>query len=183
MLNQRINLAFDLSICGVDELPVRLKRFNPTHLISISDPVDEPLDFPSGIEVLRLAFWDIHRFSSVVSQMVPFEERHHYPTPDHAESILEFGRDIPGSAKLLIHCTAGISRSTAAAMLVICQMHPGHEQSAFQLVKSLRPQADPNRLLIKFGDRLLKAKGRMLAALDADYPPKSARHQQFLNLA
>jgi len=177
MSKQVIDLAFGLSICGVDELPVRIKRFKPTHLISVSDPVDTPLHFPSAIEVLRLAFWDVHSLSGLVSQMVSHEERHHYPVPDHAESILAFGRNIPASGRLLIHCWAGVSRSTAAAMLVICQQHPGHEQSAFKLVKALRPQADPNRLLVKYGDRLLKAKGRMLAALDADDPPESTGHQ------
>jgi len=182
MSKQVIDLSFGLSICGVDELPVRIKRFKPTHLISVSDPVDEPLRFPSAVEVLRLAFWDIQSFSGLVRHMVSSEERHHYPSADHAESILAFGRNIPASAKLLIHCWAGVSRSTAAAMLVICQRHPGHEQSAFRLVKALRPQADPNRLLVKHGDRLLKARGRMLAALDADYPPKSNRHQQVFDL-
>jgi len=182
MSEQRNNLPLDLSICGVDELQGRLKRFKPTHVISISDPVDRPLDFPSAIDVLRLAFWDIQNLSGFVSQMVSYEERDHYPIADHAEAILGFGRNIPKSGKLLIHCWAGVSRSTAAAMLVICQRNPGHEQSAFRLVKSLRPQAAPNRLIVKHGDRLLKAGGRMLAALDAANPPQSSRHEQFLDL-
>ena len=48
------------------------------------------------------------------------------PARHHVEELLAFGRDALGSARahLLVHCHAGISRSTAALALVLCQAWP-----------------------------------------------------------
>lgn len=159
-------LPFSLAICGLAELPTKLERFIPSHVISITDLNDEPLDFPAPITVLRLAFFDIHAQTGMVGKMLSARDRGEYPCIGHAEIILEFGRQIPKGARLLIHCWAGVSRSTAAAYLLLCQHMHGDECSAFELLKTIRPSAQPNRLIVKFGDRLLGAERRMLRCVD-----------------
>jgi len=160
------SLPFSLAICGIDELPQRLVRFNPSHIISISDPdpCDWPMEFDPAISVLRLAFWDTHSLTGMVGQMLSRQDRADYPNLDHVRAILGFGREIPKGGKLLIHCWAGISRSTASAIMIICQHRSGDEHRAFQLVKTLRPQAQPNRMLLGIADRILGTK--MLLCLD-----------------
>lgn len=158
-------LPFSLAICGVSELPKAVERQRPTHVISITDPADEPLDFPEAVAVLRLAFWDVHVIDGMVARKLSPHDSDAYPSAVHALAILDFGRQVPARGRLLIHCGAGISRSTAAAFILAAQAKPGDEWGAFQLIKVLRPQAQPNPLLVRFADKLLGAEGRMAACL------------------
>lgn len=160
-------LPFELTICGLDELDDELESFRPSHIVSILDPDedrDDPLIFPQEIKVLSLRFFDLHATTGAVGTMLSAQDRAEFPSIDHAHDIIEFGRDIPAGAKVLIHCWAGISRSTAAAFLLACLHLPTDE--AMNLILSLRPGAVPNRLIIKFADRILGAGGKMVSAAD-----------------
>jgi predicted protein tyrosine phosphatase len=163
-------LPFQLAICGVDDVPEMLARFAPTHIISITDPDDEPLDFLAPINVLRLAFFDLHTMTGMVAKTLTARDRGDYPCVDHAQAILDFGRCLPGGARVLIHCHAGVSRSTAAGFLLVAAKMPGNEQVAFDLIKSIRPVAQPNRLLVRHGDQLLGAGKRMIQCADRGRP-------------
>lgn len=142
-------LPFSLVVCGLNDLPNKLARFAATHVISITDPGDPEPELPSNIVVLRLAFHD-----------------HRDPGARTARLIFEFGTALPVGAKVLVHCLGGVSRSTATAFLLLCQHRRGDEQAAFQLLKVIRPQAQPNPLLVAHGDALLNANGRMVACLE-----------------
>jgi predicted protein tyrosine phosphatase len=67
----------------------------------------------------------------------------------------------------LIHCWAGISRSTASAFAALCILRPSADE--IELAQELRaasPSATPNRLITTQVDRLLGRKGRMLKAVE-----------------
>lgn len=147
-----------------------LARFFPSHVISICDPDDQPLEFPAQINVLRLAFFDLHTMTGMVAKTLTARDRGDYPCVDHAEAILGFGRQLPAGARVLIHCHAGVSRSTAAGFLLAAARMPGNEQAAFDLIKSIRPVAQPNRLLVRHGDQLLGAGKRMIQCVDRGRP-------------
>ncbi|WP_096702160.1 dual specificity protein phosphatase family protein [Magnetospirillum sp. 15-1] len=160
-------LPFTMLICGLDELGDELESFRPSHILSILDPNedrDDPLIFPESIKVLSLRFFDLHATTGSVGMMLSAQDRSEFPSIDHARDIIEFGREIPAGAKVLIHCWAGISRSTAAAFVLASLHVPPNE--AMKLVMSLRPGAMPNRLIVKFADRILRAEGRMVGAID-----------------
>lgn len=161
---KRTKLPFQLAICGVAELPEVVARFKPTHVISITDPGDDLPEFSIDVTVLRLAFWDAHTLTKV-TKMLAAREPDDYPNLDHARAILDFGELLPKGARVLTHCWAGVSRSTAAAFVLAVQRKSGDEKSAFDLVKVLRPGAMPNRLIVQFADKLLGADGRMKACL------------------
>ena len=91
--------------------------------------------------------------------------------------LLEIGRmsmsfelnDRAGS-HLLVHCYAGVSRSTAAAALIMVQMHPGRPaRVALDTVARMRPRAWPNLRMLEFGDALLGRNGEIVAATRAVY--------------
>lgn len=72
----------------------------------------------------------------------------------------------PGAT--LIHCHAGISRSTAAAYALACQhLGPGHEHDLAATLRALSPAATPNPLMIALADDLLEREGRMVSAIQA----------------
>jgi predicted protein tyrosine phosphatase len=70
-------------------------------------------------------------------------------------------------AHVLIHCHAGVSRSTAAAAILMSQFRPGEEEQAFLKLLELRKHGWPNTRMVEFADTLLKRDGAMLRGLIA----------------
>src|SRR4029079_3097901 len=70
-------------------------------------------------------------------------------------------------APLLIHCWAGISRSTAAAFITLCALNPDADDLGFESALSETSRtAYPNRRLFALGDEVLSRQGRMIAAVE-----------------
>jgi predicted protein tyrosine phosphatase len=89
------------------------------------------------------------------------------PCETHVAELITFARDWDRQAPLLIHCWAGISRSTAAAFISLCALNP--EGSELELARALRrasPTAYPNRLLVALADEILTRDGRMIDAVE-----------------
>jgi predicted protein tyrosine phosphatase len=89
------------------------------------------------------------------------------PCETHVADLITFAREWDRQAPLLIHCWAGISRSTAAAFISLCALNP--EGSEIELARALRrasPTAYPNRLLVALADEILTRDGRMINAVE-----------------
>jgi len=71
------------------------------------------------------------------------------PNSDLVSAALEFAKGAPNVA---VHCTAGVSRSSAMAFLVACQMTGDPEEA----VKVLDMKSHfPNESIVLLGERLL----------------------------
>src|SRR6185295_1786082 len=66
---------------------------------------------------------------------------------------------------LLVHCHAGISRSTASAAILMAQFNPGRETDAFLRLLDLRPHAWPNTRLVELADDQLARNGALMTGL------------------
>ena len=89
------------------------------------------------------------------------------PCETHVTDLVHFALEWDREAPLLIHCWAGISRSTAAAFISLCALNP--ETDEIELARALRhasPTAYPNRLLVALADETLSRNGRMLTAVE-----------------
>lgn len=87
------------------------------------------------------------------------------PTYEQIAEILTFAQSIDRSSSVLVHCWAGISRSTAVAYAVLCQIaDPGTEKECLSLVQRIRPQAVPNSLIVTLAEAVLERNGTMFAA-------------------
>jgi predicted protein tyrosine phosphatase len=156
-----------LTVCGLDELDRHSGR-GVTHVLSILDPAwPEPEVFEDFDPHFRttLRFHDaIEPDSGVV-----------LPKKSDIEAILAFGRDAGDVRHVLIHCHAGISRSTAAMLMILVQAHPGETEEAIvgRLVE-IRPQAWPNSRMIAFADELLDRDGQLSAAVAGIYARRLA---------
>jgi predicted protein tyrosine phosphatase len=87
--------------------------------------------------------------------------------PDAAliESVLNFGRVCADGTPLLIHCWAGISRSSAAAYILACDARPGRESEIASELRARAPFVTPNRLMVALADDLLGRNGAMVDAI------------------
>lgn len=89
------------------------------------------------------------------------------PCEEHVADLVQFTLDWDRKAPLLIHCWAGISRSTAAAFISLCALNPKTDE--FDLARALRlasATAYPNRRLVSLGDAALARSGRMVRAVE-----------------
>ncbi len=94
------------------------------------------------------------------------------PGEEHVTRFLTFVRgwhdDTGGQTPLVVHCWAGISRSTAGAFIAACALNPARDEAALALeLRRLSPSATPNARLIALADHHLKRQGRMIAAIKA----------------
>jgi predicted protein tyrosine phosphatase len=89
------------------------------------------------------------------------------PSENHVAQVLGFVREWNQKAPLVIHCYAGISRSTASAFTAICALNPGRDEGSIaRQIRALSPSAYPNRLIVTLADKALNRHGRMVRALD-----------------
>jgi predicted protein tyrosine phosphatase len=90
------------------------------------------------------------------------------PCADHVDDLIAFVRSWDRQAPMLIHCWAGISRSTAAAFIALCAMdEAGDELRIAKALRGASPTAWPNRLLVTLGDAALGRNGRMVKAVES----------------
>jgi predicted protein tyrosine phosphatase len=67
----------------------------------------------------------------------------------------------------VVHCYAGISRSTASAFASVCALNPHRdEESIAQALRRASPTATPNIRIVSLADQLLGRGGRMVAAIE-----------------
>ena len=140
-----LQIKTDLVICGLHEIDGTLDE-RVTHVLSILDPgTPEPAKFAElpADQLLRL------RFHDVIEEDQPLTEA---PSPMHIEAILKFGADAARAHhRILIHCHMGISRSTAAAVMLLAKEGRDPE-AAVAHVTALRPIAWPNLRMIELAD-------------------------------
>jgi predicted protein tyrosine phosphatase len=163
-----------ITICGISELGDH-SAAGVTHVLSILGPkgVDPPAFAEFGSH-RRLVL----RFHDVIE---PLPDQIG-PTHADVERLLAFGREVgeTSDAHLLVHCHAGVSRSTAAATLIVMQANPEWSASdALQAVVALRPRAWPNLLVLEFGEALLRRNGKIVAAVGEIYRRVLARDPEF----
>jgi len=87
---------------------------------------------------------------------------------EDAERLVQFIRGWDQAAPMVIHCWAGISRSTASAFAAICVLQPrADEMELAKILREASPSATPNRLITQKVDEFLGRNGRMLRAVES----------------
>ena len=142
-------------LSALNSVTARLQSYDLLTLLSPDYPQIDWTDFACERH-LRLAFHDI------VEPMPGLTA----PDRDLMQAVLDFGRNSEHPRALLIHCWAGISRSSAAAYAMACDRNPGFERDIAIELRRRSPSATPNRLMVRLADDLLERCGRMVEAID-----------------
>jgi predicted protein tyrosine phosphatase len=151
-------MPFRISICGVAEL----HEFagDVSHILGILDPgTPQPEGYVHHPKALR----DEFRFYDIVTQ----EASRSMPTEADVAAILNVGEKLAAQpvSHLLVHCYAGVSRSTASAVTLMAQRNPGRAADIFAALGDIRPKAWPNTVMIGHADRMLGLGGTLVEAL------------------
>ncbi len=145
-------------VCPLSRAALITKEHKPSRAVSL---LDRDSEFPAlglGDRHLQL---DVH---DIETEMEGFNAC----CDERMGKILTFVKAWDRSTPILIHCWAGISRSTATAYITACVHNPDADE--FIIAKALReasPTASPNRRFVALADAALGRDGRMNAAIDA----------------
>ncbi len=148
-----------LIVCPMHQLHGQVARTPPARIISLLAPgqAQAAPDLPS-VPRLLLAFHDID--APQIGLVAPDR--------DTVQSLLDFAGHWLEPEPMLVHCWMGISRSTAAALILACALRPERcEAEAAQALRAASPTATPNQLMIALADDLLGREGRLAAAAKA----------------
>lgn len=122
----------------------------PTHLISIRAPATRLL---SMIELPPERHLELY-FGDAIEPEAPDAAR-----AEAIEATFGFIDGLPEDAHLLIHCLRGIGRSTALTLGILARYMAPEEAAA--ALHALRPEAEPNRLVVGLSDAALGLKGKL----------------------
>jgi predicted protein tyrosine phosphatase len=145
-------------VCPLSKVMSMVATHTPERIVSLLDP---SFTFPETGSVysgrhLRLHIHDIH--SPTEGQVVP--------TAKHVDELLAFLTLWRRTAPILIHCRAGIGRSTAAAFIAACLHNPqAEERKIANALRDASPLARPNETLIELADAAMSRHGRMSEAI------------------
>ncbi|MGA0561866.1 tyrosine phosphatase family protein [Ancylobacter sp. VNQ12] len=149
-----------IHVCPLSRLEETVLRTRAAHVLSVIN-VATPVALPASVER------DNHLFVGFNDITAPQDGLIH-PAGEHVDAILGFARRWPRRAPLVVHCYAGISRSTASAYIAACALNPSRDEADIaRALRAASPIATPNALLVALADEALGRQGRMIAAIAA----------------
>lgn len=147
-------------VCCLARIGEAVEETGARSLVTLLN-VGTPVTRPPAIRPER------HLFIAM-SDIVDPLEGHVLPGERHVRALLQFVGDWDRAEPLLIHCFAGVSRSTAAAFIAACALSPGRSEDAIaKAIRAASPTATPNARLVEVADAILGRSGRMSDAVAA----------------
>ena len=119
-----------------------------------------------------------------VDDIVDAAEGFTVPAEEHVGRLIAFANQWDRKTPMVVHCFAGISRSTGAAFVAACALNPGRdEHDIARAIRDASPTAQPNARIVGIADQLLKRDGRMIAAVESLGPGEIASEGHPFRLA
>lgn len=149
-----------IHVCPLSRLDATVTGTGARHVVTLIN-IGTPMTRPTLVTA------ENHLFLGM-NDIVEPAEGHVPPDLDHLEKLLGFVGRWDRGAPLVIHCFAGVSRSTAAAYVAACALDPKRdEMEAALALRAASPTATPNALIVALADAHLGREGRMSKAIRA----------------
>ncbi|MDP1875702.1 tyrosine phosphatase family protein [Phenylobacterium sp.] len=147
-------------VCGLADLPGVISARRPSHVVTLLDPTTL-IPTPAGIAPDRHLQLGVNDIAHPMEGMTA-------PQADLVTRLLDFAHSWDESAPMVVHCWAGVSRSTASAFTLACARSPETDEAEIAwTLRSLAPHAYPNRRIVALADDMLGRGGRMVDAVAA----------------
>jgi predicted protein tyrosine phosphatase len=148
-----------IHVCSLAALPDTVKTTGASHILTVMANVNQVQRPESILEAnhLKVSMDDTNEPADGFVA----------PNDDHIMQVLTFVRGWDRKAPLVVHCYAGISRSTASAFTAACALNPHRDEASIaRQIRAASPIAQPNRRIVMLADKALGREGRMLRAID-----------------
>jgi predicted protein tyrosine phosphatase len=156
-----------IHVCSLARLHATVEETRARHIVTLLrliDRVQRPSHIPEANHLV-LAVDDIS---------LP-QDGYTVPGEEHVARLIDFVRGWDRAAPMVVHCFAGISRSTAAAFTAACVLNPEREEAQIaRAIRAASPTAKPNARIVSIADRLLNRNGRMIEAVESIGPGEAA---------
>jgi len=145
-------------VCPLSQIHATVASTGARRLITLIDR-GTPVPRPDAIAA------DAHLFLGV-NDIVEVQDGLIAPAEEHVEQLLAFVGDWDRRDPIVVHCFAGISRSTAAAFITLCAVRPDRSEAEIALkLRRASRFATPNPRLVALADDMLGRRGRMVDAI------------------
>jgi predicted protein tyrosine phosphatase len=145
-------------VCSLAQVAATVASTRASHLMSLIN-ASTPVPRPESIAEANHLFVGINDIIEAQDGMV-------LPGEEHVQRVIDFASAWDRTRPMVVHCYAGISRSTAAAYITLCAIRP--ERDEREIAERLRAAsrfATPNARLVALADAMLERDGRMIAAI------------------
>src|SRR6185503_5987022 len=109
-----------IHVCSLARLHSTVKKTGARHIVTLLS-VDDRIDRPETVPANNHLFLRMHDIAEPL-------EGHVAPDAAHVADLLSFVRGWDQQTPLVVHCWAGISRSTAAAFVSVCALRPQRDE-------------------------------------------------------
>ena len=148
-----------IHVCSLARLHETVDDTGARHVVTLLADGDH-LERPAAIIEENHLWLRLHDISEPLDGYI-------VPDEEHVADLLNFVRRWDRRAPIVMHCYAGISRSTASAFASVCALNPSRDENSIaQALRRASPTATPNIRIVSLADRLLGRQGRMVAAIE-----------------
>jgi predicted protein tyrosine phosphatase len=148
-----------IHVCSLARLHETVEDTGARHVVSLLGD-EGRIERPSAISAENHLWLRLHDISAPADGYI-------MPGEKHIADLLNFVRRWDRRAPLVVHCYAGISRSTASAFSSVCALNPHRDERSIAFaLRRASPTATPNIRIVALADRLLGRKGRMVTAIE-----------------
>jgi predicted protein tyrosine phosphatase len=167
-----------IHVCSLARLHTTIEETRARHIVTLLRLVDRVQRPTHILEENHLVL--------AVDDIVAEQDGYTVPAEEHVRRLIAFAQNWDRAAPMVVHCFAGISRSSAAAFTAACALNPEREEA--QIARAIRiasPTAQPNARIVSIADRLLMRDGRMIRAIESIGPgePATEGHPFRIDLA
>jgi predicted protein tyrosine phosphatase len=149
-----------IHVCSLARLHDTVAETGATHIVTLLRLIDR-VQRPATVAESN------HLILGMDDIAMPMDGYTH-PAEEHVSDLIAFVRRWDRRAPVVMHCYAGISRSTAGAFISACALNPDRDEAAIaRAIRQSSKTAMPNIMLVGHADRILGRKGRMVAAVEA----------------
>lgn len=149
-----------LYVCSLARLGETVSRSGARHIVTLIN-IGTPVQRPVSVQPENHLFLGFNDIIEPTAGLTP-------PGDHHIASLLRFAERWDRERPMVVHCFAGISRSTAAAFIIACALAPERPEMEVALrLRSVSPSATPNPRLVALADQRLNRGGRMVEAITA----------------
>jgi predicted protein tyrosine phosphatase len=148
-----------LHVCSLARIAETVRETGARSLVTLIN-VDTLVSRPTEIDA------DRHLLIGMSDITEPLDG-HILPAEKHVAQLIAFARAWDRNEPLVIHCHAGVSRSTAAAFIIACALAPSRRECDIaDAIRRASHTATPNRRMVAIADAMLERGGRMVAAIE-----------------